>query len=194
MSQYWYFAATLPGFSFGSPLPMTEESFLQLCARNLSAEDFAEVRDAVSAIADEKLPSATRSAFLSAFLAWERGFRNELAVLRAKALGIGAEEWIRPDGASEDASRAAAACFAARNPLEAETALERERWACIERLSSLHTFDLDAIVAYRLKLAISTRLGAFDPERGRNGYRRLYDDILGPANGGADTAKSGVQA
>ncbi|NTW38142.1 MAG: hypothetical protein HGB17_19020 [Syntrophobacteraceae bacterium] len=103
--------------------------------------------------------------------------------------------WLREARIESSQTQAAASCFAARDPLEAEISLERERWNTVQRLSSLHAFDLDTIAAYMLMLQISARIASFDRERGAAGYGRLYSDILGPAGtGGAETKPSGVQA
>jgi len=196
VSQYWYFAATLPGFTFGSPPPLSVSEFLDRCRKNLSGQDFAEIESIPALLKSVSRPQGIRSAFLAAFLDWDRDFRNELSRLRAQALETDVTAWLRPASGpvSGGASSAAAACFAAKDPLDAEVSLERERWSCVETLCSLHTFDLDAIAAYRIKLDIDARLAAFDTTLGRESYGRLYHDILGPAQNGAETTSSGVQA
>lgn len=195
MSRYWFFASTLPGFAFGAAPPLSEADFLSACRRNLTHEDMAEIARIPEVFGEPGRPSGFRSSFLAAFVAWERGFRNELALLRSREHGTDPSPWMRDAVSEPTQAQAAAACFAARDPLEAELAVERERWGAAERLCSLHTFDLDAIAAYRLKLAINSRIQSFDRGRGAEGYARLYRDILGPAGtGGAESTLSGVQA
>lgn len=195
MSRYWFFAATLPGLSFGTPVPMTEAEFLERCAISLSREDLAEVRAIPSMLAEGRVPGNLRSGFLRAFMEWERGFRNELALLRAKRYGEDASPWLKEGRSEPGQAQSASSCFGINDPLEAELALERERWAAIDRLSALHAFDLDAIAAYRLRLAIAARVQSFERQRGTAAYSRMYDDIIRPAAArDAETTESGVQA
>ncbi len=72
--------------------------------------------------------------------------------------------------------------------------LERERWNAIERLSSLSSFDLDFIIAYRLKLEINARLDRFAMESGKEGYKALYGDIIGRASRTVETEMRGEKA
>ena len=194
MNRYWYFSATLPGLLFGAPAPMTSPEFLALCKRNLSLEDCAEVIGAPSCLVSEEPERTYRSEFLSDFVAWERTFRNELARLRARRAERNEEAFVRQSKRSDEAGRAAAACFSVEDPYQAELTLERERWSAIDRFSSLSAFDLDFIVAYRLKLAINERLERFTTESGTEGYRRLYGDIIGRASRTVETDNLGDNA
>jgi len=194
VSHYWYLSATLPGLLFGATPPMSEEEFLALCRRNLSSADCAETVAAIGYLNSDKVPETLRSGFLASFLAWERTFRNELARLRARRFNRSEEEFVRSSKRSDEAGRVAASCFAIDDPYQAELNLERERWNAIERLSSLSTFDLDFIIAYRMKLAINERLERLNAETGSAGYRHLYDDILSTASRTAETDNLGEKA
>lgn len=174
---------------------MAEADFLDRCAQHLSRADLAEIVAIPSILSSDAEPGELRSTFIGAYAGWERGFRNELALLRAKRNGTDAAAWLKAGCSDPGQAAAAAACFSIADPLEAEMAYERERWSAMERLSALHAFDLDAIAAYRLKLAIAVRLQSFQAERGRAAYARIYDEILRPAaTRGAETTESGVQA
>jgi len=181
VSRYWFFPATLPGLVFGAKGRLDSAEFLAQCQRHLSQGDYKEVAEAIAVLGAENAPAAFASPLLAKFAAWERTFRNELSRLRAKRAGVREDANLRPGALSDEAGRAAAACFAIEDPYQAELALERERWNAIERLAPLAAFDLDFIVAYRLKLAINERLALLSAEAGAAGYRRLYDDILGRA-------------
>ena len=193
MSRYWYFSATLPGLLLGAQPPMSGPEFLALCGRLMTKEDFGEVAGALEYLKGKE-PAVFRSSFLEAFVAWEKNFRNELARLRARRSGRNEEEFLRPAERADEAGRAAASCFAVEDPYQAELILEQERWAAIERLSSRSSFDLDFIVAYRLKLAINERLGSLDAKTGSAGYEHLYQDIIGGVSSTAETDNPGEQA
>ncbi|MCE1196085.1 hypothetical protein LWX53_06265 [bacterium] len=194
MNRYWFFPATLPGLVFGSKAGMSSSEFLAQCERYLSAADYRETFDAIAALEADETPTSLGSPLLAKFADWERTFRNELSRLRARRAGARENAYARPAGRNDEAGRAAAACFAIEDPYQAELALERERWSAIDRLAPLAAFDLDFIVAYRLKLAINERLALLSAETGAAGYRRLYDDILGGAPRSAETDTLGVQA
>ena len=194
MSHYWYFSATLPGLIFGAPPPLSDQEFLSLCQRTMSPEDYAEVAKAPAHLIGASVPNSFRSDFLGKFVAWERTFRNELARLRARRAERNEEAFVRPSRRSDEAARVALSCFAVEDPYQAELLLERERWNAIERLSSLSSFDLDFIIAYRLKLDINARLDHLAMESGKEGYRALYGDIIGRASRTVETDMRGEKA
>jgi len=178
VSRYWYLASTLPSLLFAAQPPISTKEFLDTCRLLMPAEDFAEVESAPLALM-EGLEGKPRSGFLSAYIAWARGFGNQLSKMRARGLGKNEEAFLRPGPQSDEAAKAATACFAIEDPYKAELAIAKESWTAIERLSALNAFDLDYLVAYRIKLAINERLARFAPEEGQKAYRRLYKEIFG---------------
>ena len=174
--------------------PLSSQEFLSLCQRNMRPEDCAEVIKAPAYLIGARVPESFRSDFLGRFVAWERTFRNELARLRARRAEKNEEAFVRPSPRADEAARAALSCFAVEDPYQAELLLERERWNAIERLSSLSAFDLDFIIAYRLKLDINARLDRLALESGKEGYRTLYDDIIGRASRTVETDTRGEKA
>jgi len=202
VSRYWYLASSLPGILFGSPPPLSSRDFLGFCRRLMKPKEYLEIEaiplylegnnaaagpdDGFDAQSDLSL---LKSALLKSFLVWDRGFKNELSRLRARASGKNEEAYLREGRQSDEAVKAAAACFAVEDPLKAEIGIEKERWAAVEQLSALSGFDLDFLVAYRIKLLISERLHSLAGEAGKESYRRLYEEIFGAAelNSAADT-------
>ncbi|MCE5255262.1 MAG: DUF2764 family protein [Spirochaetaceae bacterium] len=165
----------------------------------MNKEDYAELEQGASLVAAEELPESFRSPLLWKYLQWERTFRNELSVLRARDTGRDENKYSRPCAFNESelqplmagARQSAALCFAVQDPLLAEQAIERERWAMVEELSIYSSFDLDFLMAYRLKLGIVSRLARFDQASGMASYGRLYSDILGRAPRTVKIASSG---
>jgi len=159
------------------------------------AENHAKDSDSNSRSADtsQGLP-VIQSAFLESFLVWERGFKNELSRLRARASGKNEDAYIRTGGQSDEAVKAAAVCFATDDPLKAEMGIEKERWAAVERLSALSGFDMDFLIAYRIKLLINERLQGLVAEKGKLSYKRLYTEIFGAAEQQAAVDTSGERA
>lgn len=194
MRRYWYLAATLPGMLFAAPPPMDDREFLELCARTMDKDDYLEVISVPEALKSAMEQASFRSDFLEKYISWEKTFRNELSRLRARKLGRNEEAFFRPSRPADDAARSASLCFSMEDPFQAELALERERWNAIERYSSLSAFDLDFLLAYRLKLAINQRIQGLAKETGEAGYAQLYNDMLGRASASAGTENLGEQA
>lgn len=199
MSRYWYFPATLPGFLFGSPPPLGFAEFEELCTRHLSSEDAGEVlallrnfggKSAVD-IEDGLNVNSMRAGFSRQFVSWEGTFRNELATLRARKAGKNEEKYLRPITISDDAKRAAAVCYSVEDPLQAEVAVEKERWLAVEKIAALSSFSLDFVLAYGIKLAIAQRLAQFETKTGMAGYVRYYSEILGGETRTAGAESSG---
>lgn len=178
MSRYWYFPATLPGLIFGSPAPMTDAQFMEQAREALSSSDFAELEQCFDIPAAGKKEKAVSSQLLLNYRTWERGFRNELARLRSRKAGIDEEQYVRQGPGKDEAAAAALICFNYQDPLEAEMAAEHERWMAVDHYSALSAFDLDSIIAYRIKLGIASRLKNLEKERGILEYSRLYKEIM----------------
>jgi len=190
--RYWYFAATLPGFLFGAAPPLSEAEFLGRCRYSLDPEDYLEIESCIDGLLAPQEPVVKRSAFLGQYLAWERSFRRQLAILRAQSAGKDSSRYVTVTPAIEGTTAAAAACLTTADPYQAELAVERERWSAAERFSTFSTFDLDFIAAYRVKLNIVCRLVRLDKVFGEAGYRQLYNEILGEAPSAVETLSSGA--
>lgn len=178
MSRYWYFPATLPGLMFGSVSPMTDEQFMEMAKQALSISDFAELESCLNISEHGTKEKTYSSKLLADYRAWERAFRNELARLRSRKAGIDEEQYLREGQCNDEAIAAAQSCFACQDPLEAELLAEHERWLAVERFSALSSFDLDSIIAYRIKLRIVNRLKNLEQERGILEYSKLYKEIM----------------
>lgn len=176
--KYGYFAASLPSLAFGEPVPMEMEGFVAECRRQLETVD----ADEVAALASgAPAPTETPSAF---FREWRQGMiqlRN--AIVRARAprqpSPVDEKKYLRDhegyrvwleDGVQDAFSRA--------TPLEREQALDRLRWAFADELSRSAPFDLPAILAYTVKLAIGLRWQAMTPEQGEQNLDELLNAVM----------------
>jgi len=194
MKHYWYFASTLTSFPFGSPPPVSVQAFDELCSRMMDKSDleiFPCIEEARNGRFSE---SMKKSAFLMSYFEFERGLRNALVVFRTRASKQDASQWMRPGDINPDSLKAAQAAQAASDPLQTEFAIERERWNAVERLSALSAFELDYILAYKMKLLIASRYASFDRNRGMQGFNILYQDIVNAAAavGAASAFDTGV--
>ncbi|OQB94659.1 MAG: hypothetical protein BWX81_02371 [Spirochaetes bacterium ADurb.Bin110] len=192
MKHYWYFASTLTSFPFGSPPPISMQAFDELCSRMMDKSDL-EILPCVEEARNGRFSAfMEKSAFLMSYFEFERGLRNALVVFRTRASKQDASQWTRPGDINPDSLKAAQAAQAASDPLQAELAIERERWNATERLSALSAFELDSILAYKMKLLIASRYASFDRNRGIQGFNILYQDIINAAVGAASAFDTGV--
>ena len=67
--------------------------------------------------------------------------------------------------------------------LSREKALDDITWRKIGSLETFHYFDITAVLAYVAKLHIVNRWLALDPERGRELFKKLVDEVRGTFKG-----------
>lgn len=186
MTHQYYFAATLPSLQFGMEPPMSGGEFLARAARYLPDSEL-EILSAVSLAPGPEEAAGSPSSLLRRYAGWSSSLRLELARLRAERAG-------RPfdpgelAGIPQEASALATAraAFGSASPLDGELELEGRRWAFIDGLSPIQTFDFDGLCAWRLKLLILERLALLTTERGEIGYRAVYSAILAAYEGPED--------
>ena len=177
MSLY-YLMPQLPHFSpsQSTPLPITEDYFLELVRRCLSKSDYERVKK-VSLVPDKK-KTDTHSSFLSAYYAWERELRYVLGEIRGQKLK---KTFSIPNDLTQSFHILTIARTATgfESPLEAEQYLNEQRYAVIKELRPMNYFSLDSVFAYALQLKLALRIKQFDAEAGKAEYRYMYDTILG---------------
>ena len=187
MTHQYYFAATLPSLQFGMLPPVSGAEFLARAARYLPEHELG-ILSSVS-LAPGQEEASSPSPLLQRYAAWSSSLRLELARLRAERAGRAFEPGELAD-VPRDANAVAAArsAFAAASPLDGELELEGRRWAFVDGLSPIQTFDFDGLCAWRLKLLILERLSLLTTERGELGYRAVYSAIIAAYEGREDGA------
>ena len=98
--------------------------------------------------------------FLAAWVNYEVSLRNALASARAKALGLGAEDYLvareLADG-EEDFSALIAEWSAAVDPLEGLRIIDKARWSWLIEHDGWFTFADDEVASYAAKAMLLTR-------------------------------------
>lgn len=181
MSQYYFFVASLPYLSYDSPPPVSVEEFLDGAQRNLTPQDFTELTQAsIEGPGAEAVDRGT----LGAWNEFERGLRNALVRVRAGALEVAVEKYLRLSARGDEGSpeprilEAARQSVADESPLAAEHMLGRTRWDFLGELETGHFFDLDALIVYYLKLQILSRNRLFSRTEGEQAYREATETIM----------------
>lgn len=143
------------------------------------------------------LCARSRSAFLRAWSEFDRTLRNVAAAVTARAAGRPLDEVIVGGGdVVEQLQRSSAADFGLRgelpyidgviaavndeaNLVEKEHRIDRIRWDESERLAAFAYFDVNAILAYLVRVNIVARWTRLDERRGREMLDRLLAGMDG---------------
>ena len=160
MDKYYYFAAQLPLLKFTEKSYVDEEYFLTEAKKWLKDKDLL-ILSQVNINFFQ--PRNEDNKVLRDYKDFERALRQRIASFRtpegaALAKGKTSPELILGEGFDLSLNE--------NTPLEIEVALLRLRWQFIENLEGGHSFDLEALILYFLKLQIQKRLLTFDKEKG----------------------------
>lgn len=166
-AYYAYLISSLPMLTFGSKPPFSFEDFIRKC-RTLIPDEEVEVIRGISS-QDVFLLKETSSEVLNKWRDFDIALRNELIRVRAARKKVDPLKYLRHDEYFEP-QIVHIASVSLRNPsiLEAEKALDLERWRLLEEQSFGRYFDFDVLLIYALKLLILERwmkIGLADKER-----------------------------
>lgn len=137
------------------------------------------------------------SRFLREWSAFDRTLRNILAATVARAEGRPVEEVVVGGGdIVGQIKRSSAADFGLRgelewvdavvsavsderNLLEKEHKIDMVRWAQADEIATFDYFNIDAVLAYLVKVNMVSRRSLLDPVRGREMFNRLLAELDG---------------
>ncbi|CEM60730.1 DUF2764 family protein [Treponema phagedenis] len=178
MASYYYLVAQLPSLQPNLAPPLSTAQFRELSLRFLSKKDAAilEKLSLEPPIEYEK----TGSVFLDNWYRFERELRVTLAQARASRLRWNVPESVKKAEVSDiGLVQAVRAATDFDDPLEAETYLDKLRFAAADRFMPQDYFTADAVFAYGIKLLLLERMAHFTVEEGKKEYTVLYNTILG---------------
>ncbi len=176
MNQYYLMAQlpSLDGVTDTSPLPITQERFLELCERFLGKRAKKALENMT--LSPDRVYSPAGAALLDAWNDGERRLRLALGAVRAermhKSFDTGAE--ILPEALMQIARSATEM----KDPMAAEQYLNRHRLAFLETLRPADMFSEASVFYYGLRLMLLGRTRRFDGNRGRDAYKTIYHSIL----------------
>ena len=176
MAEYYLMSQlpSLDGISEATPIPITEERFLELCERCLESKAAQKARQLTLVPSPEEETSA--SPLIQAWNDGERNLRLALGKLRAEKMGksfaLGNKSF------PADLLRAASAAVESESPLEAERFLSQYRLSFLESLRPIDNFSEDFVYYYGLKLKLLLRTRQFDTQLGEAAYRNIYNSII----------------
>ncbi len=170
MASYYYLVATLPSLRYDGSLPFTTDDFLSVCKEQVSKSHIALLRQAVSG-------EHSSHPFLSQYQHFASMVQKELVEARSKKLSL-SDSSYRNDGEKQaNISETVRQALSNEDVLQAELMLIRLHWAFLDDLSALHTFDIEGLLSYALKLKILQRKSLFTREEGNAEFKRLFSNI-----------------
>ncbi|MBE6733653.1 MAG: DUF2764 family protein [Ruminococcaceae bacterium] len=176
MAEY-YLVSQLPSLDAvgeNTPLPITEERFLELCNQHLVKKAQKEIQQ-MTLVPPINLEVAN-SALINAWNESERNLRLALGKVRAEKMNkpFNVGNVILP----VEYMRAASTAAEMENPMEAEEYLNRYRLSILEALRPMDIFSEEYILYYGIKLKLLLRKRLFDTQSGETAYKNIYNSIL----------------
>lgn len=176
MAEYYLISQlpSLDGISESSPMPVTEEQYLELCERFLGKRALSELKR-ISLVPSRNYEKSS-VALIEKWNEGERNLRLALAKLRAEKMKKDSDVGVQtiPAGLLQ----AARAALEIESPMEAEKYLNRLRLEFLETLRPMDSFSEDFVFYYGLKLKLLERMRKFDSVSGETAYRKIYDSIM----------------
>ena len=144
-----------------------------------------------------KACGSSKSRLLREWSKMDRTIRNIVAATVARQQGIAVEQVVvGEDSVVESLSRSSAADFGLRaelpfveqlvaavaderNMVEKERKIDNIRWAELSELTTFDYFDLNAVIAYLVKVNMVARWAALDAKVGREMFDRLVAELDG---------------
>ena len=177
MAEY-YLVSQLPslaGIGDSTPVPITEQRFLELCGRFLGKK--AQQRLETLTLTPPRDVATSDSPLIASWNAGERPLRWARGVARAAKMGKPFD--ISDEVLPPETVKTANAAVEYESPLEAERFLLQHRLSFLETLRPMDTFSEDYLFYYGLKLKLILRIRQFDAQVGEAAYRKIYGSIVG---------------
>ena len=176
MAEYYLISQlpSLDSISDNTPMPITEERFLELCGRFLKKKALSEIENLT--LAPPVQPEKSSSSLIEAWNTGERNLRLALGKARAEKMNKAFD--MQSTHLPAELLRVASAAVEIESPMEAEVFLSRHRLGFLETLRPSDAFSNDFLFYYGLKLKLILRIRQFDAMLGEAAYRSIYNSIL----------------
>lgn len=176
MAEYYLISQlpSLDGIGENSPVPITEELFMELCERYLKKKALGELKNIklIPTIDAEK----SHSSLVENWNNGERNLRLALAKVRSEKMNKSFD--LGNKHLPIELFKVAGNAVEIKNPLEAEKFLLQYRLSFLETIRPMDNFSDDFIFYYGLKLKLILRIRQFDTQAGETTYKNIYNSIL----------------
>lgn len=176
MAEYYLISQlpSLDGLDENSPVPITEERFIEICEGFLKGKVLRELNN-IKLVPPVDAPKSY-SSLIESFNEGERDLRLALAKVRADKMNKPFD--LKNRQLPPELYKVASEAVEIKNPLEAEEFLLQYRLGFLETIRPMDNFSEDYIFYYGLKLKLISRLRQFDVQIGKATYKNIYDSIL----------------
>lgn len=176
MAEYYLISQlpSLDGIGENTPLPVTEEDFLELCNRFLGKKALKKLSELT--LLPPRNYEKSGSPLIDAWNENERKIRLALGKVRADKMKKQFD--TQNESLSAEILKTANTAAETENPLDAEKILNGYRLDILETLRPMDSFSEDFIFYYALKLKLLLRIRRFDTDAGKTAYKNIYDSVL----------------
>lgn len=176
MAEYYLIAQlpSLDGINESTPIPITEDRFLELCHRFLGRKAQRVMKQLT--LVPPRTLEKSGSLLIDTWNDGERKLRLALGRIRAGKM----KKPFEGANLSFPSRMLAVASAAAEmeSPMAAEKFLFDYRLEFLETLRPMDAFSEEYLFYYGLKLKLLLHIRQFDVKRGETAYRNLYNAIL----------------
>lgn len=176
MAEYYLMSQlpSLDGVGEGTPLPITEDRFFELCRRFLGKKEQSALNKIT--LLPPRMSEKSGSPLIDAWNDGERKLRLSLGKARAdkmkKPFDTG-DEYL-----PAELMQTARTAVDMDSPLEAEQFLNDRRLRFLETLRPADTFSDESVFYYGIKLKLLSRIRDFDEASGKAAYKNIYNSIM----------------
>ncbi len=170
MASYYYLVATLPSLRYDGTVPFSCSQFLSLCKEQVSERHYQIIRAAVQ-------DGDAKNKFLSDYQHFCSMVKGELTEQRSRKLSVSDSEYKNTSDKEARISETVRQALGMDDVLQAELLLLQLHWKYVDDLVALHTFDIEGLLAYALKLRLLERKNLFTREEGNAEFKRLFSNI-----------------
>lgn len=161
MDKYYYLVSQLPLLKFGQESYLNKGSFLEEAKKWLTNTDFAKLKGADI----NDLGKKGETLLSKRYKKFELSLRKELKSYRES----------KKNNREYQPRTILKKNLLQGNPLEVENKLFLYRWQQISELAKEYVFNLEAVIAYFLKLQILEKALSFDKEKGTKKFDSLTE-------------------
>lgn len=170
MASYYYLVATLPSLRYDGTPPFSVEKFVSLCKEHVGKHDFQTIEAAI-----RQRPS--NHSFLKQWQHFESMLKKELNDQRSRKLGLNSSIYKNDGDKEHRIAEVVRQAVQNEDVLASENALLLLQWKFLDELSALHTFDVEGLLSYALKLTLLERKSLFIREEGNTEFKRLFSNL-----------------
>jgi hypothetical protein len=175
MSTFYYLISSLPSISLWEKPEIDSETFLSSCKEWLNDKEIELLKDVNLLPAEE---STHKIATVTRWYNWETCLRNRIARLRSGKLDIDHTQYLQEEhDFFSESDRIVQEAMIADNPLEKEKMLDEQRWNFLNSLEAGHSFDLELLCVYKLKLKLCEKWLDRITEKGKDNFDKALNTL-----------------